>query len=198
MNKGGRDLVNYMNDHDIIIWNGIKKKAEFSSMHWKGCTVIDYMSSDQSLYKQVRNFKTWQEDWSIVSDHRFLSAEIEGKIEKKRIERKERKEEKKIEEKKKGWRRKRYDESFGEVCEREMKRWSDEYKEGNGYDNEEVWQAWLKTHNKIAEEVVGRGKGKRIRKWLKGEWDCGIQRAIREKNRVRREMIRVKGEERGM
>ena len=34
------------------------------------------------------------------------------------------------------------------------------------------------------------------RGWMKGEWDQGIFEAVREKNRVRRKMGRVRGEKR--
>ena len=82
VSHGGRELVRFMNDHNLIILNGIKKKAVFSSVQMRGNTVIDYIISDQNLYQKIKKFKTWEKEVSIVSDHRILTVEIEGSISK--------------------------------------------------------------------------------------------------------------------
>ena len=43
-------------------------------------SVIDYIASDQSLYNRCKNFQIWEEEFSIVSDHRILTIEIEGSL----------------------------------------------------------------------------------------------------------------------
>ena len=77
-----------------------------------------------------------------------------------------------------------------------MKKWCEKQKEDGEQDCEQIWQTWLETHNAIAEEAVGRSKEKKKREWLKGEWDQGIFEAIREKNKLKREMSTKSGEER--
>ena len=57
MSHGGRELVRFMNDHNLIILNGIKKKAVFSSVQMRENTVIDYTISDQNLYQKIKNLK---------------------------------------------------------------------------------------------------------------------------------------------
>lgn len=216
VDKGGRNLVKFMNDHEIIIVNGVKKESSFTSVQTRGNTVIDYIMSDQEMFRKVRGMEIWEEEFSIISDHRMLTVEVEGKLrenvkerreekskekrkEKKRKERKSkemRKEKEKSDEKKGGWRRRFKDEhTFEEVCTEEMNRWKSECEERK-IGSEEMWQRWLEAHNRVAEVTVGRYKKKKQRGWLKGEWDQGMFEAVKEKNRLRREMGRVEGEER--
>ena len=183
-----------MNDHDLIILNGIKKEAIFSSVQVGGNSVVDYIICDQNFNRQVKNFVTWEEEFSLVSDHRLLTIEVDGALEKQNLVR-QREQEKK--EGKKGWRREIRDrKNLEKTCEEEMKRWCEEYGEKEEWDSEKVWQTWLDTHNKIAEATIGRYGKKKKRRWMKGEWDQGIFEAVREKNRLRREMGRVGGEKR--
>ena len=193
---GGRELVNYMNDHNMIILNGIRSKALFSSVQVRGNTVIDYIISDERLYDKVRNFKTWTEEFSIVCDHRFLSIEIDVKLEKENKEKKNKEKKKNQERHKRGWRRRVRDrKKLEDVCESEMKRWCEEVRRDEDLDSETVWQMWLDMHERIAEEAVGRQK--RRREWKEGgEWDQGVFELVREKNRLRKKMGRVVGEER--
>ena len=157
----------------------------------QGNSVIDYIISDQNFYYQIKKFKTWQEEFSIVSDHRILTIEVESRGEVEKCER-EREQQKKG---RGGWKRKIVNrENLEQNCETHMKRWCEEYGEGEKYDSEKAWQTWLETHNKIAEEAIGRCRKKKS--WLKGEWDQGLFEAVREKNRLRREMGRVSGERR--
>ena len=57
-------------------------------------------------------------------------------------------------------------------------------------------EKWLEAFNKIAEEGVGRVKMKKHKKWIKGKWDHFIFEAVREKNKLRKEMSKVEGKER--
>ena len=78
-----------------------------------------------------------------------------------------------------------------------MRKWCEEQEsEEIKKSSEEVWHSWLKIHNKIAEEGIGRKKKKNERKWLKGEWDEEVEKMVRKKNQLRRAMGRVEGEER--
>ena len=36
VNKGGRELINFMNDHGMIIANGIEKEACLRVFRWEG------------------------------------------------------------------------------------------------------------------------------------------------------------------
>ena len=45
--------------------------------------MIDYIMCDQNLYEQSKNFKTWEEEFSLVGDHRILTVEIESRLTKK-------------------------------------------------------------------------------------------------------------------
>ena len=114
VNKAGRDLVNFTNDHDIIILNGIKKVAPMTSIQTKGCSVIDYIMCDRSMYNKVKKFQTEEEN-NIISDHRFLSIEIEGNLDSKNLVNEDKIKERKIEEKR-GWRRKI--KNIAKICER--------------------------------------------------------------------------------
>ena len=157
--------------------------------------MIDYVISDQNLYRKIKNCKTWRDEARIVSDHRVLTIEIEGSLEKKggRGQRQTGKRE----EGKRSWRREIRDrENFERTCEREMKRWGEECGGDKAVSSEQAWRTWLDTHNKIAEETVGRHKKRKEREWLKREWDQEVFEAVREENRWRKEMGRVRGEER--
>ena len=70
---GGKNLINFMNDHNLIILNGLKSIAPMTSIQWRGQTVIDYIISDQELYQKVKNFRTWKGEFSLIGDHRLLS-----------------------------------------------------------------------------------------------------------------------------
>ena len=170
VSHGGRELVRFMNDHNMIILNGVKKKALFSSVQIRGNSVIDYIISDQNLYQKMKNFKTWQEEISIVSDHRILTVEIEGSIRKQNFGRKsERKREKEGGEGR-GWRREVRDrKNLEDICEREMQRWGEEYGKDKVVDGELAWKTWLETHNKVAEKAVGRYKRRKKRSWVESE-----------------------------
>jgi len=195
VNKAGKELINFMNDHELIILNGILEEALLTSIQVGGGSVIDYIISDQNFYRQIKNCRTWEEEYTIVSDHRLLTIEVEGRLEEKISERKAKREEK--EGGRRGWRRVNIDiENFQQICDGEWRRWCEEYREGEKHGSEKVWQTWLDTHNRVAEEGIGRYKRKKIKDWVKGEWDQGIFEAVREKNRLRREMGRVRGEER--
>jgi hypothetical protein len=87
VNSAGRNFLKFMNDHNLIILNGIGRKAPFTSVQVRGCSVIDYIITDQEVYEKLKKFKTWEEVFSILSDHRFLSIEIKGEL----IEKKARK-----------------------------------------------------------------------------------------------------------
>ena len=94
-------------------------------------------------------------------------------------------------ERERGWRREARDkENLEEICEREMKRWGEEYGKSKFVDGELAWRTWLQTHNRIAEKAVGRYARRKKRSWEKGEWDQDVFEALREKNRLRREMGR--------
>ena len=102
----------------IFIVNGIQRKALYSSVQSRGCSVIDYIICDQKFYEQTKKFKTWDLEFSIIGDHRILTVEVIGKLGKKSCEIKELKELKEIKEIKKGWRRKISDqEKFQQVCD---------------------------------------------------------------------------------
>jgi len=96
----------------------------------------------------MKNFKTWQEKISIVSDHRILTVEIEGSISKQyNLARKSKRE--KEGERERGWRREARDkENLEEICEREMKRWGEEYGKSKFVDGELAWRTGLQTHNR--------------------------------------------------
>ena len=198
--KAGKRLVQFMNDHELIILNGISDIALWTSIQIQGNSVIDYISSDESFQKKVKKFKTWHEQYLIVSDHRIITIEVEGELGKK-VERKNSKEGK-VEEKKKegrggrGWRRGEVgNEKFKQKSESEMSKWGKEHKEDEK-DCEQVWRDWLDVHNGIAEETIGRTKGKKMRKWLKREYDQGLFEVVKEKNRLRKQMGKEVGERR--
>jgi hypothetical protein len=169
-----------------------------TSIQTKGCSVTDYIMCDRSMYNKVKNFQTGEEENNIVSDHRFVSIEIEGSLDSKiltNLVNEDKVQERKIEEKR-GWRRKiKNIEKFEKICEEEMKKWYEESEKKQ--DSEEIWQSWLEIHNKIAEEAVDRKKQYQKKKKKKiVEWDQEIFDAINEKNRLRREMGRIEGIER--
>src|SRR5206468_3670941 len=51
--KAGKRLVQFMNDHELIILNGISDIALWTSIQIQGNSVIDYISSDESFQKKV-------------------------------------------------------------------------------------------------------------------------------------------------
>ena len=51
--------------------------------------MIDYVFSDQNLYRKIKNCKTWRDEARIVSDHRVLTIEIEGSLERSETDGKE-------------------------------------------------------------------------------------------------------------
>ena len=79
------------------------------------------MISDQNFYRQIKNCRTWEEEYTIVSDHRMLTIEVGGRLEEKNSERKAKREEK--EGGSRGWRREDIDiENFQRICDREWRR----------------------------------------------------------------------------
>src|SRR6185295_5893319 len=84
VDSGGKKLINFMNDHDLIIINGVKSITPMTSIQWEGQAVIDYIISDQELFKKVQNFRTWQGEFSMVSDHRLTTIKIKGRVEEKK------------------------------------------------------------------------------------------------------------------
>lgn len=61
---------------------------------------------------------------------------------------------------------------------------------------EQAWKSWREVHDRIAEEAIGRKRKIKQNKSIKDEWDQDAFAAVREKNRLRREMGRVQGQER--
>src|ERR1700722_19015513 len=174
MNKGGRNLVDFMNAHNLIIVNGIDSLAPMTSLQVRGQTVIDYIICDQNLYEQVKNFRTWEGEFSMISDHRLLTLCVKGRLETRKGSTSERKQKEK-KESKRGWRRAiKEEDKFERICEEEMGRWCKEQKEIEKQDCEQMWHVWLERHNKIAEEAIGRIKVKKKREWEKGEGDQKI------------------------
>jgi len=83
-----------------------------------------------------------------VGDHRFLTVEVEGRLEKQSGEKKVEEEKK---EGKRGWRREIRDiENFEELCRKEMQRWGEKYGKQEGISSEQAWKSWLETHDRIA------------------------------------------------
>ena len=58
VNKAGKELINFMNDHELIILNGILEEALLTSIQVGGGSVIDYIISDQNFYRQIKNCRT--------------------------------------------------------------------------------------------------------------------------------------------
>ena len=112
------------------------------------------------IFTQVRNFRTWEEEFSIVSDHRILSVEVGGRLGRNEERKREKKRKKKKQkEKKRGWKRAiKNKELLQESCEEEMRRWREEFGEGKQYNSEQVWMSWLETHNKTMVGDIKRGK----------------------------------------
>jgi hypothetical protein len=123
-----------------------------------------------------------------------VTIEVEGRLKRCRGSIPERRQERSRNEvKKEGWRRDiRKREKLESLCQQEMKRWRDEPKSSS----EQAWQTWLEAYNKISEEAVGRVQRKKERKWMREKWDHSVHEAMKEKNRLRKEMGRVEGEER--
>jgi len=60
--------------------NGIRERAEWTSVQNQGNSVIDYIMCDQVTLEQVEEFKTWGKLEHILSDHRIISAKLKGRL----------------------------------------------------------------------------------------------------------------------
>ena len=83
VNKEGKELVRFMNEHDLIIMNGTKEEALFTSIQTKGNSVIDYICCDHEMQKKTKKVWTWTEVFSIIGDYRVLTLEVEGRLDRK-------------------------------------------------------------------------------------------------------------------
>ena len=110
-------------------------------MQLRGNSVIDYIICEQNLYWQVNFFKTWEEEFSIVSDHRFLTIEVEGRLEKHILEKGEGL---------RGWRREIRDRSNLKNFVRRRGARCENFGMPEWVGSEQAWKSWIETHDRIA------------------------------------------------
>eukprot|EP00456_Euglypha_rotunda_P005867 TRINITY_DN1099_c0_g1_i2.p1 TRINITY_DN1099_c0_g1~~TRINITY_DN1099_c0_g1_i2.p1 ORF type:complete len:293 (-),score=18.34 TRINITY_DN1099_c0_g1_i2:887-1765(-) len=73
----------------------------------------------------------------------------------------------------------------------EMGRWEEEYGRKSEISGEQAWRHWLESHDKIAKEAVGYTAMKKFQ-GNKVDWDPRVHQAVREKNKIRKQMGRVR------
>ena len=201
----GKYLMREMNASGLVVVNGVKEEAEWTSVQVKrkkegtGCSVIDLVCVAWEAWHEWGEMKVWDmAEAGLQADHRMVTG---------RLKTTRKKEDKKKVSEKKAWRRRdkgdmTFWEELEEVSEMMMGRWCDElvdkigkWEEEKKQVCEELWQDWLSMHNWVAEQGIGYQKARKKKGDKKMKRNKEIGEMVKVKNEVRQQLAEEKREE---
>ena len=164
----GTYLMREMNASGLVVANGVREKADYTSMGTTGrSSVIDLVCVAWEAWHEWSEMKVWDVvEAGLQADHRVVTGKLKMAMKTERT--------RKVSEKKAWRRRDKGDMSFWEeleeVSEMRMGSWCDNLLEKivkwmeEGKDViEELWQDWLSMHNQVAEQGIGYQKARKKR-----------------------------------
>jgi hypothetical protein len=166
--RKGHELMRTFNALDLVVLNGVGETAEFTSVQRNGSAVVDLIVVSSCLLAKCSKVKVWEEDCTVIGDHRLVTMDIQSTMKEKQAKRSATLE---------GWNRKS-GMDYGilqQVSESGMRVWKE----------------------KLAGNTVEVGVGRRRMKKKKNfKWDSEIFQLVREKNAIRKKMVGKEGKQR--
>ena len=72
----GRNLLEKLNAIDLVVMNGVKEQARFTSYQVAGNSVIDLMWVEHKRVQDVLAMTVWNEDMEVLGDHRIMTMDL--------------------------------------------------------------------------------------------------------------------------
>ena len=72
----GRKLIEKLNAVDLVVMNGVKQQARFTSYQVAGNSVIDLLSVEHKRVQDVLAVRIWNEDMEVLGDHRIVTMDM--------------------------------------------------------------------------------------------------------------------------
>ena len=72
----GRKLIEKLNAVDLVVMNGVKQQARFTSYQVAGNSVIDLLWVEHKRVQDVFAMRVWNEDMEVLGDHRIVTMDM--------------------------------------------------------------------------------------------------------------------------
>ena len=198
----GRRVMATMNAIGLVLMNGIKERAEWTSFQRSGNAVVDFIWAPIESISKVERLKVWMDDQLQLGDHAMVSIDL-------RLDHRRSVEDKKDETQLEGAEhspRKRWNPLSSSAVVRELQKacchrlrgWSPGLAVSGDWDSgldrvETIWKDWSSRVVAAAEEGLGYRVSKKPRP--KG-WDRVLANILQARNAARRVRNRCTGEDR--
>ena len=206
----GRTLLEKLNVIDLVVMNGVRERARFTSYQVAGNSVIDLMWVEHKRVQDVLALTVWNEDFEVLGDHRIVTMDFSQlnldlqcraaglRVREENTRRTEDKEKRPLSWKKRvkedDW--KRFREILcRELTERKEHSEKKEMRQKGQVEIENIWRDWLRIVEAAAEGSIGRQKRQKGRLKV-SEWDGELAKLVQEQNRSRKIRDKSEGERR--
>lgn len=198
VDAAGRRLLERMNALGLVLLNGTSGKAEWTSFQYNGEAVVDFAWVHVNHWREVKEFKVWENFHLDLGDHALVSAAIVLKNLDWPSSRIQLPEGHQKESKVARWNTRKGDWGrMAKVAQQVLTGWDPQvvgWEEGSNEDKVEVvWKDWCARVSHAAESGIGRRVPSKPKPW---GWDRELARIVQERNRVKKARVKSEGETR--